>query len=422
MAATPREPSTGPWRVAHLFTSPHRLGFFAGALVLGASAAWWALCLLAAHFGWVLPWAVPAGAAHGVWMAFGYMPLFITGFWFTAGPRWLARPPVEARSLRWPVGGMLIGWALAVPGWHVSGWLSALGLAIGAAAWSAVCLRMVDMLRRSHLEDTVHARLVTAACSLGALAWWVAAAGAALADATLVRSAAWGALWLFAAPLFMVVSHRMIPFYGAGAPAWLEAWQPLGLVWVACAALWIEGLLALSVLWMWPLPRAVHALAALLLAPAAGLLLWLSVRWGLMQNLRIRLLAMLHGGFLWLGVALALATLSHARIAWMGPDAGLGLAPLHALTVGFLGSTLLAMATRVASAHSGRAVAADDVAWRLHLVLQLAAVSRVTAALWPAVGAVLTLVAVLAWCGAMGGWAWRYGGWLGRPRADGRGV
>jgi len=39
---------------------------------------------------------------------------------------------------------------------------------------------------------------------------------------------------------------------------------------------------------------------------------------------------------------------------------GLGLAPMHALSMGYLGATLIAMITRVAAGHSGRPLAADD--------------------------------------------------------------
>ena len=153
-------------------------------------------------------------------------------------------------------------------------------------------------------------------------------------------------------------------------------------------------------------------------APAAALLLWLAVRWGLVQSLRIRLLAMLHGGFVWLGLALALAAVSHGLQARGGE--GLGLAPLHALSMGYLGATLIAMITRVAAGHSGRALAADNLAWGLYWTLQAAAVLRVVAALWPALASALTLAAATGWAVAAVGWAWRYGGWLGRPRIDGR--
>lgn len=46
-----------PWRLAWLFAAPHRLAFAAAAAVLGASAAWWALAMLAR-------WA-PAGSGRG---------------------------------------------------------------------------------------------------------------------------------------------------------------------------------------------------------------------------------------------------------------------------------------------------------------------------------------------------------------------
>jgi uncharacterized protein involved in response to NO len=170
----------------------------------------------------------------------------------------------------------------------------------------------------------------------------------------------------------------------------------------------------------WPLPPAVRALQAALEALAALLLLWLALRWGLLRSLKIRLLAMLHLGFVWLGLSFALAAVSHALMASRGPEHSLGLAPLHALTMGYLGSTMLAMATRVAAGHSGRPLAADDVVWTLFLALQVAVILRLAGALWLPQATPLLLAAVAAWLLAMAGWALRYGRWLGRPRADGR--
>jgi uncharacterized protein involved in response to NO len=88
--------------------------------------------------------------------------------------------------------------------------------------------------------------------------------------------------------------------------------------------------------------------------------------------------------------------------------------------MGYLGATLLAMATRVAAGHSGRPLAADDIAWALYWLLQAAVLLRLLAALIPQAPGEVLVLAVLAWAAACTGWAWRYGGWLGRPRADGR--
>jgi uncharacterized protein involved in response to NO len=84
------------------------------------------------------------------------------------------------------------------------------------------------------------------------------------------------------------------------------------------------------------------------------------------QSLKFRLLAMLHGGFAWLGIAFALAAVSHALMALTDGELSLGLAPTHALAMGYLGATQFAIVTRVSSGHSGRALAADDTAWALY--------------------------------------------------------
>ena len=78
------------------------------------------------------------------------------------------------------------------------------------------------------------------------------------------------------------------------------------------------------------------------------------------------------------------------------------------------------MATRVSSGHSGRPLAADNTAWALYWVLQLAVVLRVISALWPAAGPLPLLGAIAVWTLACCGWALRYGSWFGRPRVDGR--
>jgi uncharacterized protein involved in response to NO len=186
------------------------------------------------------------------------------------------------------------------------------------------------------------------------------------------------------------------------------------------AILWCEGLFAVLDLWLWPAPEALRWLQVAFETPTAALMLWLAIRWGLVQSLKIRLLAMLHGGFLWLGIALALQAVSHTLMALSHDQQSLGLAPLHAMTMGYLGATLFAMATRVSSGHSGRPLAADNKAWALYWVVQCAVLLRVASAVWPTGGDLLLLAAVSVWVVATCGWALRYGSWFGRPRVDGR--
>ncbi len=406
------------WRVSRLLSAPHRLGFFSAALMLALSALWWALVLAARQGGVLLPWALPPPVAHGLFMTMGFMPLFIVGFLFTAGPKWLGRPEVAASTLATPVALMLAGWTLALAGFHLQAVLAGLGVALVAGGWSSLVLRFIGLIRRSRVPDRLHAKAIAAAGSVGALALWGAALGLLLGDITTVRVATQMALWGCLAPTFAAVSHRMIPFFTASALPALDSWRPNGLLGVMLVVLGASAAGAVADLLWWPLPPALRWAQVAVEAPAAALLLWLALRWGLVQSLKIRLLAMLHGGFVWLGLALALGALSHALQA-LG-HAGLGLAPTHALAMGYLGATLIAMITRVAAGHSGRPLAADNVAWALYWGLQAGAVLRVGAALWPAADVPLVLAAVAAWAVAATGWAWRYGGWLGRPRADGR--
>jgi uncharacterized protein involved in response to NO len=408
------------WHAARLLSAPHRLGFFAAACLLALSAAWWAVALWARHAGAALPWAVPPPVAHGLALALSFMPLFMVGFLFTAGPRWLGLPDVPAPALLRPVLALALGWAVALAGFHTAAALAAAGIALAAFGWTALLLRFVQMLRTSRVADRLHATTIAVAGGVGALAMAGAAAAVAAGWTDGARAAAQLAIWGFLAPVFAAVAHRMIPFFTASALPALDAWRPNALLAAMLAPLAVSAAGAVAETLAWPLPAAAHAVLLAVQAPAALLMLWLALRWGLVQSLRIRLLAMLHGGFTWFGIALALAAVSHVRVLAGGEAASLGLAPLHALTMGYLGATLLAMVTRVVAGHSGRPLAADNLAWTLYLVLQAAVVLRVAGALWPSASPALTSLAALAWLIACGGWAWRYGGWLGRPRVDGR--
>jgi len=117
----------------------------------------------------------------------------------------------------------------------------------------------------------------------------------------------------------------------------------------------------------------------------------------------------------------ALLLLATAAVPLLPADlsARAGLAGVHALTMGYLGGTLLAMSTRVSTVHSGRPQAVDGLARALHALLQAAVASRVAAALWPA-AALLLDAAALAWAAVAVAWFLRHGRWAGQPRVDGK--
>ena len=414
------DPEAMAWRFRWLLIAPHRLAFFMAALMLVASSVWWSAVLVARALGIALHWSVPAAAAHALLMSLGFMPFFFAGFLFTAGPKWLGVREVAARTLLPGLSLMLAGWLDVLIGFHTLAPLASAGLALVAFGWSALSWKFLRLLRQSRVPDRIHARLLSAACGIGVITLWVAALALAIGSMPLLRVATQTGLWACVATVFAVVSHRMIPFFGSSAIPLLDAWRPLWLLWVMVLMLWLEaGFSAADVAW-WPGSATLRWVQVALELPFSILMLWLALRWGLVQSLKIRLLTMLHGGFAWLGISFALSALSHALMALTAGELSLGLAPLHAMTMGYLGATMLATTTRVSSGHGGRPAAADDIAWALYWVLQVAVLLRVVAALWPAASTPFTLLAIAAWSMATIGWALRYGRWFGRPRADGR--
>jgi uncharacterized protein involved in response to NO len=415
----PPDAAAARWRWRTLLDAPHRLAFAAAAFVLASSALWWAAASVARAFGAAWPWAVAPALAHGLLFGYGFMPLFFTGFLFTAGPRWLQRPPVAARALLVPVAVFVGGWLLFGVAAQVDARLAAAGLALVAAAFAAITGRFVRLLRASRAEDRLHARVIAVGCGIVCVALALAALGLAVADAALARAAMLAGVWGGIALVHVTALHRMVPFFGAAAWPLLDAWRPAWLLALLSAGLAFEAARAAAEAFGWPSPPAWRAPQAAVEAVLALLLLGLALRWLVVQHVaRLRLVAMLHAGFVWLGLAFALQSVSHALMA-AGEDA-LGLAPLHALTIGFFGSTFLAMVTRVTHGQAGRSVAADDGLWLLFWLLQCAALARVAAALWPAAAAYAMPLAALLWAGCMTGWAWRYGRDYGRPRLDRR--
>ena len=414
-------PTQGPWRFGTLLASPHRLGFFLAAVVLVMASLWW----LAVQWGritgaFALGGAVPPTLTHAVVMVFGFMPLYFSGFLFTAGPKWLNVPPYAARQLLAPGVFQAVGWGLWLLGAHTLVGVALLGLALAWVGLVWMYGLFWRLIRASRAPDRVHALAVGWGGCVGVLC--LAAVGVCLAlgrvDLALVvvRTGLWG----FIVVTYVAVAHRMIPFFTSSALPMIEVWRPMWVLWFMLAVAAFE-VLAVWVDQAAPSARAWPQWTVFVIAVesvAGAVLLWLAVVWGLAQSLKIRLLAMLHVGFVWFGVALLYSAASQAIWLLTG-QAVLGLGALHALSMGFLGSLMLAMVTRVSCGHSGRALVADDLVWGLFWALQVAVGLRLIAAVQGAPVA-LTPLAALAWAAVVTTWALRYGNWYGRPRADGK--
>jgi uncharacterized protein involved in response to NO len=335
------------------------------------------------------------------------LPSFIFGFLLTVFPRWMGLPEID----RWrylPVGLGLFGGQLATlagsfgfgPGVVVGYWMT-------LAGWLAGIATLGPLLKRER-GVTWHARACFLGLTLGLLgllAWggFLLGEDARLAFAS-IKLGTFGLLL----PVYFSVAHRMFPFFAGNAVPGYVAWRPLwllGAVIALCLAhLALELLHAYAWLWLADLPL----LALLLLA------LW---KWwprgpapGLLQVLFL--------GLAWLPLAIALYAFQSIAYSLTG-EFLLGRAPAHALFIGFFGSVLVAMVTRVTQGHSGRALVMPVAAWFAFAAIQLVALLRVFAEVMPDVMA-WQAAAAIGWLLAFAPWVLRIGRIYLSPRKDGK--
>jgi uncharacterized protein involved in response to NO len=379
---------------ALLASAPHRMMFFAGAAAVLVSMLWWACFLGAGYFGHAFPApAVPAGWAHAVFTQYGMLACFIFGFLLTVFPRWMGQPPLQRRQYVPVFVGMFGGYLLAHVGLLGMRSLLIAGIALMLGGWAAALVALGRVLARNRGHDrhalSCYSALVLGVCGLSAFFAFVLGAPSPFALVA-IKLGTFGLLL----PIFFTVCHRMIPFFsgnavGIGYRMWKPAWS-LPLLW----------LLVLTHLGL----ELAHRYDGLWLVDAPLTLFFLGhwIKWQPWKCLKPGLLTALYLAFAWLPIAFALFTVQ-SLIACFGHDFMLGRAPVHALTVGFFGSMLVAMVTRVTQGHSGRPLEMVAVAWLTFALLQVVALTRIVAeivtntALWLVIAAFGWLIAFLPW-------------------------
>ncbi len=392
-----------------LATAPHRLMFFIGAGNLVLAMAWWALWLADARwqlFGLRQPQPF-AGWLHAFVMQYQVLPSFIFGFLLTVFPRWMGLPDIE----RWryaPVGAGILGGQLATlagafgfgPGVVVGFWMT-------LAGWLAGLATLGPLLSRER-GVTWHARACFAALALGLLgllAWglFLLAGDARLAFAS-IKLGTFGLLL----PVYVTVAHRMFPFFAGNVVPGYAPWRPMWLlaaVFLLCLGhLMLELAHAYGWLWLADLPL----LALLCLA------LW---RWWPRGEVP-GLLNVLFLGLAWLPLAVLLYAFQSLAYLATG-EFLLGRAPAHALFVGFFGSVLVAMVTRVTQGHSGRPLRMPAAAWFAFAGIQVVATVRVLADV-ASDGLAWQAAAAVGWVLAFAPWVLRVGRIYLSPRVDGK--
>ncbi len=394
---------------ALLSSAPHRMMFFGGATAVLLSMLWWACFLGAGFFGHAFPAPpIPAGWAHAMLTQYGMLAFFIFGFLLTVFPRWTNQPALERRDYVPVFAGLFGGYLLAHLGLLGSKAALVAGFVAMLGGWAIGLSRLGGILWRNGGRDR-HAVSCALALSCGAIGLVLFIAYLAGAPWWLATVAIKAGTFAFLLPIFFTVCHRMIPFFSANVvgatyrvvrPSW-----SLALVWpLALAHLGLE--LGHRFDATWPVDTLL-----------AGVFLWHALAWQPWKCRRPGLLAALHLAFAWLPVAFALFALQSARL-WFDGVFVLGRAPVHALTVGFFGSMLVAMVTRVTQGHSGRPLQMGAIPWLTFALLQLVVLVRIGAEVSQATPAWL-VVAAFGWLLAFAPWALRSLWIYLTPRADG---
>ena len=414
MNKTPPNPSATGLSPALLTTAPHRLLFFVGALNVLLAMSWWLLWLIDARWGVI---GLRAGTPFGGWMhafimQYQLLPPFMFGFLLTTFPRWMGMPDLS----RWhyvPVGLGLLGGQVAVVGGMLLGQepMVHIGVVMSLVGWGYGLVQLLRVLlaeRRAGKGPTWHAWSCFAALSFGLLGVFLMAAFLHGAAAwTVVVSIKLGTFALLL-PVYLSVAHRMFPCFAGNAVPGYRAWRPMKII----AALWVLLLahlgleLAHANAWLWPVDGV--------LALGSAYVLW---RWW-PHGKAPGILRVLFFGFAWLPVAFALFTAQSALYA-LGGEFILGRGPQHAIYIGFFGSLLVAMVTRVTQGHSGRPMAMPAAGWFAFAMLQLVAITRIAAEAVPD-SYLWQVIAAAGWLLAFLPWALRSLSIYLHPRADGR--
>lgn len=371
--------------------------FFLGAALWAAIALLLWLAMLTTGF------ALPTRFAPLEWhiheMLFGFVPAAVAGFLLTAIPEWTGRQPVTGALL-----GLLAGlWLLGRLDALFCAFIP-LGLAIAAdiafpAALAAVVAREIiaggQRARRPMVVPIIVLTLAQLLMDLGS-------------EAGIAGVGAYGWRLGLAAILILisVIGGRIVPAFTRN---WLvkrgQTQVPPAADIVDRAAL---GVLHTALLaWVF-FPEARPTGVALFAGAAANL--WRLSRWRTGATRGEPLLLVLHVGYAWLvgGVA----ALGFA--IW---DTAFPLsAAIHALTVGAIGTMILAVMTRATRGHTGRELAADRPTTLIYLLVGLATAARIAAAFTARTPVYWLLMAGALWVAAFGLFALRYAPLLLRSR------
>lgn len=350
----PRYRSVEVWPI---LSAGFRAFFLAAGLWACLSMALWISVLVGAA---ELPTVFDPVAWHFHELLFGFVAAAIAGFLLTAIPNWTGRLPIQG----WPLGSLALLWLLGRVAVALSAWTGpAIAMAVDLSfliAFAAVVGREIVAGRNwRNMPVLVVLVLLIAANAMihaGAFAQpgWEAV-GKRLAISVIVM-------------LISLIGGRIIPSFTTN---WLRR-QNADALPVAFNR-FDMGTLAVSVValatWIATDLNTISGSALLIAAVAHAVRL---ARWRGVATHKEPLLWILHIGYAWLPVGLALLGVA----AWRP---SLSTTAIHALTVGAMGTMILAVMTRASLGHSKRELTAGYGTLAVYILILMAAMARCAA-------------------------------------------
>ena len=334
-------------------------------------------------------------------MVFGFIVAVIAGFLLTAVGNWTQREtlvgaPLLALSLVWVAGRVAMALAARLP----RGVPALLDLAFLPLLAAALARPLVATKNRRNfvmlaiLLGLFAANAVVHLDALGLLPMGSARTACRVGvDVVLL--------------IVLIISGRVVPMFTRSATGEQTIRSlpvlDVGVV-IAMVLLTVSGAVAPDA----PLTAALAGVTAVLAVARA-------LRWGTLHTARHPMLWILHAGYGWLALGLALRA-----AGGFGAPVPASLAT-HALTVGAIGSLCLGMMARVARGHTGRLIVAPWAMVIAFVALTGAAFARVVVPLFGAAGYFAALiVAGTLWAGAFLAFFVTHLPMLAAPRVDGK--
>lgn len=359
--------------------------------------AFWHGNILIRPYGGLVFW-------HQHEMLFGFTAAVVGGFLLTAVRNWTGLPslnggPLLGLVLLWLLGRVLMAFPMGLPGWPL--------LVVDLAFLPVVAIvmaRLVITAKRWRNLIFIPMLLLFAAANLAMHV------GVMKGDAELIRQAAYLAVLLITL-MMTVVGGRVIAMFTANRlqrpkPDPIPLLEGITLVGTA-------GVVILQLIIMLEVVVPASVMVGMMLIAALANIVRLA-RWGGQHSWREPLLWGLHGSY---------ACIPLGLIMWALAFMGLVRAELavHALTIGGMGTMMLAMMARVSLGHTGRPIRTlPGIGVALGLMLIAALVRSPVLAVFPQITHGTYTLSIIAWCLAYVIFLAHYTLPLMTPRVDGQ--